>query len=101
MELDFTWNKGLPIPFKRSLLFISTVELFFAKLFFGTRTYGVTKNNRKEWYAIDRVSHVKKASAQISGKDVGEFTPMNEPCKFGFSEAPKKPSSCEVRTHIF
>ena len=101
MELDFSWNRGLPIPFKRSLLFISTVELFFAKLFFGTRTYGVTKNNRKEWYAIDRVSKIKNATAQISGKDAGKFTHMNEPCKFGFSEAPKKPSSCEVRTHIF
>ena len=101
MELDFSWNRGLPIPFKRSLLFISTVELFFAKLFFGTRTYGVTKNNRKEWYAIDRVSHIKKANAKISGKDPGDFTSMNEPCKFGFSEAPKRPSSCEVRTHIF
>ena len=100
MELDFIWNRGLPIPFKRSLLFISTVELFFAKLFFGTRTYGVTKNNRKEWYAIDRVSKIKSATAQISGKDAGKFTHMNEPCKFGFSEAPKKPSSCEVRTHI-
>jgi len=101
MELDFSWNRGLPIPFKRSLLFISTVELFFAKLFFGTRTYGVTKNNRKEWYAIDRVSHIKKANAKISGKDPGDFTSINEPCKFGFSEAPKRPSSCEVRTHIF
>jgi len=100
MELDFSWNRGLPIPFKRSLLFISTVELFFAKLFFGTRTYGITKNNRKEWYAIDRVSKIKSATAQISGKDAGKFTHMNEPCKFGFSEAPKKPSSCEVRTHI-
>ena len=100
MELDFSWNRGLPIPFKRSLLFISTVELFFAKLFFGTRTYGVTKNNRKEWYAIDRVSKLTKASATIDGTNAGELRPLSEPCKFGFSEAPKKPSSCEVRTHI-
>ena len=100
MELDFIWNRGLPIPFKRSLLFISTVELLFAKLFFGTRTYGITKNNRKEWYAIDRVSKIKNATATISGKDAGKFAHMDEPCKFGFSEAPKKPSSCEVRTHI-
>ena len=100
MELDFQWNKGFKIPFKRSLLFIATVELFFAKLIFSTRTYGVTKNNRKEWYAIDRVSHITHATANISGKGVGRFKPMDEPCKFGFSEAPKKPSSCEVRTHI-
>lgn len=100
MNLEFSWNRGFPVPFKRSLLFIQTIELFFAKLVFSTRTYGITKDNRKEWYAIDRVSHIKSATAQISGKSAGGFKPMNEPCKFGFSEAPKKPSSCAVRTHI-
>mgnify|MGYP001261342910 CR=1 FL=1 len=100
MELKFSWKKGFAIPFKRSLLFISTVELFFAKLIFSTRTYGLTRNNRQEWYAIDRVSNLSNASANIDGEDKGEMTPMNQPCKFGFSEAPKKPASCEVRTHI-
>ena len=100
MNLEFSWNKGFPIPFKRSLLFIRTIELFFAKLVFSTRTYGLTKNNRQEWYAIDRVSHITSATGNIEGGNIGEFGPMKEPCKFGFSEAPKKPSSCAVRTHI-
>ena len=100
MQLDFSWKKGFAIPFKRSLLFIATVELFFAKLIFSTRTYGLTRNNRQEWYAIDRVSNLSSALATINGQNVGEMAPMNEACKFGFSEAPKKPSSCEVRTHI-
>ena len=100
MNLEFSWNRGYPIPFRRALLFIQTIELFFARLIFSTRTYGVTKDNRKEWYAIDRVSHITSATAQIEGQDAGEFKPMKEPCKFGFSEAPKKPSSCVVRTHI-
>ena len=100
MDLEFSWNRGFSIPFKRSLLFIQTIELFFAKLIFSTRTYGLTKNNRKEWYAIDRVSHITNATAQIDGENLGVFKPMKVPCKFGFSEAPKKPSSCEVRTHI-
>ena len=100
MELEFSWKKGFAIPFKRSLLFIATVELFFARLIFSTRTYGLTRNNRREWYAIDRVSNLSHASANISGEDMGDMTPMSQPCKFGFSEAPKKPASCEVRTHI-
>lgn len=100
MKLEFEWNRGFRIPFKRSLFFIATVELFFAKLFFGTRTHGVTKNHRKEWYAIDRVSKITNANATISGQNLGRMSSMDEPCKFGFSEAPKKPSSCEVRTHI-
>ena len=100
MDLQFSWKKGFAIPFKRSLLFISTVELFFARLIFSTRTYGLTRNNRKEWYAIDRVSNLSEATATILGEDAGVMTPMHPPCKFGFSEAPKKPASCEVRTHI-
>ena len=100
MDLQFSWNRGFVIPFKRSLLFIATVELFFARLFFSTRTYGLTRNNRREWYAIDRVSNLSHASARIEGNNVGDMATMNPPCKFGFSEAPKKPASCEVRTHI-
>ena len=99
MNFELKWDKGWPIPFKRSLFFIATVELFFAKLFFGTKTHGTTNNQRKEWYAIDRVSKIKSASGRINGQDLGDMTNMS-PCKFGFSEAPKKPSSCEVRTHI-
>ena len=100
LALDFEWNKGWRIPFRRSLFFIATVELFFARVFFGTRTHGTTKNNRKEWYAIDHVSKIIKGSATIHGQDVGDISSMTNPCKFGFSEAPKQPSSCEVRTHI-
>ncbi|MEL0101109.1 MAG: hypothetical protein VW862_05360, partial [Euryarchaeota archaeon] len=70
-----------------------------AKLLFGTKTHGTTNNNRKEWYAIDRVSKVTSAQGIINGRGLGTMTEMT-PCKFGFSEAPKKPSSCEVRTHI-
>ena len=67
MELDFSWKKGWKIPFRRSLFFIATVELFFAKLFFGTRTHGTTKNTRKEWSAKARDSNITDASATIEG----------------------------------
>ena len=100
MKLNFSWSKGLRIPIKRSLLFIATVELFIARIFFSTKTHGITRNGRKEWYAIDRLSKLKSAQAQIADQDLGQMAPIEAPCKFGFSEAPKKPSSCEVRTHI-
>jgi uncharacterized membrane protein len=100
LAFDCNWKRGWTIPFRRSLFFIGTVELLFARVFFGTRTHGVTKNGRKEWYAIDRVSKIINAKAIIEGQDAGAKKSMNEPCKFGFSESPKKPSSCEVRTHI-
>ena len=100
LNLEYRWSRGWTIPFSRSLFFIATVESLFAKLFFGTRTHGVTKNGREEWYAIDRISSITNASAIINSQDAGGKRPMKEPCKFGFSEAPKKPSSCEVRTHI-
>ncbi len=59
----------------------------------------MTNNGRKEWYAIDRVSKITTGTAEINNKNLGEITDMT-PCKFGFSDAPKKPASCEVRTHI-
>ena len=99
MKINLKWDRGWPIPFKRSLFFIATIELFFAKLFFGTKTHGKTNNGRKEWYAIDRVSKITTGTAEINNKNLGEITDMT-PCKFGFSDAPKKPASCEVRTHI-
>ena len=73
MDLQFSWKRGFAIPFKRSLLFIATVELFFARLIFSTRTYGLTRNNRREWYAIDRVSNLSHANAKIGGEDVGVY----------------------------
>ena len=100
LELNFEWDKGWKIPFKRSLFFIAAVEGIFARILFGTKTHGRTKDNRKEWYAIDRVSKITTASASIDGQDLGSMTSMSKPCKFGFSEAPKKPSSCVLRTHI-
>ena len=100
LVLNFKWDKGWKIPFKRSLFFIAAVEGIFARILFGTKTHGRTKNGRKEWYAIDRVSKITTASASIDGQDLGVMTPMLKPCKFGFSEAPKKPSSCVLRTHI-
>ncbi|MBT4066484.1 MAG: DoxX family membrane protein [Euryarchaeota archaeon] len=100
LNLEYRWSRGWTIPFSRSLFFIATVESLFAKLFFGTRTHGITKNGRKEWYAIDRVSSITNAIATINSQDAGGKRAMKEPCKFGFSEAPNKPSSCEVRAHI-
>ena len=82
------------------MFFIATVELVFARIFWGTRTHGRSKNNRKEWYAIDRVSKIIEAKATINGKDAGKKMLMTEQCKFGFSEAPKNPSSVVVRTYI-
>ena len=100
LNLEYKWNRGWSIPFSRSLFFIATVELLFARIFWGTRTHGRSKNNRKEWYAIDRVSNIIEAKATINGKDAGKKTLMTEQCKFGFSESPKNPSSVVVRTYI-
>ncbi len=100
LEIEMNWNTGIIIPFRRPKWFIATVELFFAKLFFGTKTYGKTKNNLKEWYCINRICKINKAKAIYNNVDLDKMTDFNTNTCFGFSEPPKKPTSVIVRSVI-
>ena len=64
---------------------MSTIEYFFGWLIFRTKTYGKTKNGRKEWYVVDKISRLKKAKAKISGKDLGRYTKFSPKANFGFT----------------
>ncbi|MDP6869929.1 MAG: hypothetical protein QGI21_04075 [Candidatus Poseidoniaceae archaeon] len=100
LEIEMHWNYGLIIPFSRPRWFISTVELFFAKILFGTKTYGITSNNLKEWYCINRIAKIHTASAKCNGIDLNNMTNFETNACFGFSEPPKKPTSVMVRSII-
>tara|TARA_B100001996_G_scaffold1642_2_gene1521 strand:- start:994 stop:1578 length:585 start_codon:yes stop_codon:yes gene_type:complete len=94
------WKRGFFIPIRRPLWFISTVEQFFAKLFFGTRTHGKTKNGLKEWYCVQSLAKVNHSSAKENGIDFGDSARFEITACFGFSEPPKRPSSAIVRSTI-
>jgi hypothetical protein len=85
---------------KRPLWFVASIEYFFGWLIFGTKTYGKTKNGKKEWYAVDRLSRLTLADVEFNGKNLGEQTKFHPKANFGFSDPPKMPCSALVRSHI-
>jgi hypothetical protein len=101
ISCHFEWGNGISfLTKKRPLWFVSSVEYLFGWLIFGTKTHGKTKNGKKEWYAVDRLSKLISAKAYINGDDLGEYTSFYPKANFGFSDPPKMPSSVLVRSHI-
>ena len=97
---ELEWSKGIKIPFRRPLWFISSLEYIVAFIFFRTKTNGLTNDGRQEWYAIEKVSNLSSAKASINGKDLGKMTNFEPKATFGFSEPRKRPSAVELKSHI-
>ena len=101
---DFTvsmsWGFRFPLPLPRPLWFISSVENFFAKMLFGTRTHGIANNGSEEWYSIRSISWLKDASAMVSGNNLGAMSSRTESSCFGFSEPPIRPAAVSLTSII-
>ena len=89
IEISLEWSKGFTVPFRRSLFFIKNVESWFAKVFFKTKTYGITNNYRKEWYAINHLSKVIQCEGYMNNETLGTLSNIDERCGFGFSDPEK------------
>ena len=100
LSVDISWGIALPIPIWRPLWFISSIEAFFARLIFGTKTYGRTKNNRREWYSIRSISKVLNAEASFHGQELGGSESFTTNACFGFSEPPSMPASVSLKSYI-
>ena len=66
----------------------------------GVRTRGTAGNDRREWYGATSVVAVTRISGRWRGADLGVLTPVDPPCRFGFSSTPKRPSVTSVVTTI-
>ena len=100
LNISLHWGMGVGLPIPRPRWFISTVEHWIAKTFFGTSTHGVTCNGLSEWYCIYSLSKINHASAYCDGEDLGNASNFEINACFGFSEPPKKPSSVSLRSII-
>ena len=100
LEIDLQWGRAFPFPLPRPRWFLATVENFFARLFFGTRTFGRTRKGQREWYCVRGISWIKNAKATYKGKSLNGMRPFQATACFGFSEPPKRPASIIVRSMI-
>lgn len=66
----------------------------------GVRTRGSAGGGRFEVYGATGVRRVTSASGRFDGHRLGALAPVDPPCRFGFSSAPRTPSVTEVVTTI-
>ena len=100
INCELKWSKGIQIPFNRPLWLISSIEYVFGLIFFKTKTHGITKNKKQEWYAVNRISKLNSIKITINGNDLGDMTKFEPKASFGFSEPIRKPAAISLKTHI-
>jgi hypothetical protein len=62
----------------------------------GVVTYGVSPHGVEEWYQATAWRPLAAASGSVEGEDLGPMADIDPPCRFGFSEPPRRPSITEV-----
>ena len=100
LAIKISWGTPFPIPFWRPLWFIASFEALFGRILFGTRTHGITKNGRREWYSVRSLSRILNAEASFEGVDLGERKEFEIDACFGFSEPPSMPASVTLKSYI-
>jgi len=97
-ELHLHGGRGVPIPWRRRPAWITRwIEGPIARAALHVRTYGESPTGVHEWYRSDRWTPLRDASASVDGRDLGAMADVSPPCRFGFSEAPRRPSMTAVR----
>jgi len=100
LSVRISWGVTFPIPFWRPLWFIASFEALFGRILFGTKTHGVTRNGRREWYSVRSLSRIVKAEASFEGEDLGGKKDFEIDACFGFSEPPSMPASVTLKSYI-
>ena len=98
MSCDQGWEprSSIPLDCLTVLHSLKQGKNFIGNLVFGSKTYGKTRDGRKEWYMIKGISLLSKAYGENKGKSFGTIEYHKIPTLFGFSEPPKRPSSVKV-----
>lgn len=97
-RVDMSAGPGWNIPPRRRPAALTRwVEAPLARALMGVHTYGTSPRGVREWYQATAWRPVRSARASIGGRDLGALSPIHPPCRFGFSEAPRRPSITVVR----
>ena len=90
-------RRGRRIGFHRPAWFTRRVEGPVARLLMGVRTYGVSPHGVEEWYRADAWRRIESGRLTVDGQDQGALRDVDPPCRFGFSEPPRRPTITAVR----
>jgi hypothetical protein len=81
----------------RPLWLTRWIERPIGRVLLGVRTWGAGPTGVQEWYQAHGLRWIHSAAAELDGHDLGGSRPLHPPCRFGFSESPRRPSIVEVR----
>jgi hypothetical protein len=97
-DLHLQPGRRLPMPGRwRPAWFTRWVEGPVARVAMGVRTYGMSPSGVREWYRADAWTRLAGATGRVGSRDLGAMAAVDPPCRFGFSEAPRRPSITAVR----
>lgn len=66
----------------------------------GVRTRGSAGNGRREFYGATDVRALDSAAGRFDGARLGSLAPLDPPCRFGFSSAPRRPVVTDLVTTV-
>lgn len=93
-----TAGPGWRIPPSRRPAWVTRrVEAPVARALMGVETHGVSPTGVEEWYQATAWRPVVTARASVAGHDLGGLALLDPPCRFGFSEPPRRPALTQVR----
>jgi len=84
-------------PARRPAWLTRWVERPIGRALMGVTTYGVSPTGVEEWYQATAWRPVVSARATVAGEDLGGLALVDPPCRFGFSEPPRRPGLTPVR----
>jgi hypothetical protein len=90
----------VPRPLARARWWCSAIDPVARRVVRGVRTRGTAGGGRTEWYGATDQLRVIGVRATIAGTDLGGLADVDPPVRFGFSSAPPRPGSVELRTSI-
>ncbi|WP_110182192.1 hypothetical protein [Nocardioides solisilvae] len=66
----------------------------------GVRTRGSAGGGRREFYGATDVRGIDSAAGRFDGDRLGSLAPLDPPCRFGFSSAPRRPVLTSLVTTV-
>jgi hypothetical protein len=95
--IELRAGHGVRLPIPRPAWVTRFVEAPVARALLGVHTYGRSPTGVREWYQAAGYRRLVVARAMLDGTDLGRMAPIEPPCRFGFSEPPRRPSWVDVR----
>lgn len=93
-------HRAIPVLGPRPRWFTRFVEKPLARRLLGVETHGVSPAGVEEWYQARWWAPLRSAEATVDGRSLGSLGVLDPPARFGFSEAPRRPSWTELRTVV-